>query len=105
MPQLSVNIVGVPASTALTLVLRRSHNVCTTNRHFCGSGERNGKQRKTKLSFGRTMMQTLELLGWQKGMSRDKVMLISEKIKPVAIAVIELCLSECISQSAENSVK
>jgi len=29
---------------------------------LCGSGERNGGQRKTKVRFGRTMMQALELL-------------------------------------------
>jgi len=33
----------------------------TANRHLCGSGERNGEQRKTWVSFGRTMMQALEL--------------------------------------------
>jgi len=34
----------------------------TANSHLRGSGERNGAQRKTKVSFGRTMMQALELL-------------------------------------------
>ena len=42
-------------------------------------------------------------------MSPDVVMLISEEIKPVALAIIELRLSEGISQSVsqslENSVK
>ena len=45
-------------------------------------------------------------------MSQDKAMLNSEEIKPVAIAIIELCLSEGISkggesvcQSVENSTK
>ena len=42
-------------------------------------------------------MQVMELLGWRKGMSQDEATLISEEIKPVAIAIIELCLSECIS--------
>jgi len=50
------------ASSALTLVLHRSHNVHTANRHLCGSGGRNGAQRRTKVSFSRTMMQALELL-------------------------------------------
>ena len=39
-----------------------------------------------------------------KGTSWDEVMLNSEKIKPVALAVIELCLSEGISQSVTQSV-
>ena len=45
----------------------------------------------------------------QKGTSPDEATLISEEIKPVAIAIIELRLSEHISQlfsqSVENSVK
>ena len=44
-----------------------------------------------------------------KGTCRAEAMLNSEKIKPVALAVIELCLSEGISQllsqSVENSIK
>jgi len=46
------------------------------------------------------MMQALELA---KGMSSDKAMLNSEEIKPVAIASIELCLSEYTSQSVSQS--
>ena len=33
----------------------------TTNCHQRGSEERNGEQRRTKESFGRTMMRALEL--------------------------------------------
>jgi len=36
--------------------------------------------------------------GWWKGTSQDKVLLISEEIKSVALAVLELCLSEGISK-------
>ena len=61
------------------------------------AGERNEALRRTKLSFGRTMMQALELLWLVKGMSLDEAMLNSEEIKPVAIAIIKLCLSEGIS--------
>jgi len=51
--------------------------------------------------------------GWQKGTSPDEVMLNSEEIKPVAIAIIKLHLSErtskgvseSVSQSVENSTK
>jgi len=54
-------------------------------------GERNGVQRRTKVSFDRTLMQALELLGWQKGTSPDEATLNSEEIKPEAIAIIKLC--------------
>jgi len=43
-----------------------------------------------------------------KGISQAEVRLNSEKIKFVALAVIELCLSEGISQAvsqSENSIK
>ena len=44
-----------------------------------------------------------------KGTSRDEATSNSEKIKPVTLTVIELCLSEgirqAVSQSVENSKK
>jgi len=47
--------------------------------------------------------------GMPKGTSRAEATLNSEKIKPIALAVIELCLTESIiqagSQSEENSVE
>jgi len=50
--------------------------------------------------------------GVSKGTSRDKATSNSKKIKPIAVAVIELRLSEgirllvsLVSQSVENSVK
>ena len=60
----------------------------TANGHLRGKGERNGIQRKTKVSFGRTMMQAMELLRLAKGTSPDETMLNSEEIKPVATAII-----------------
>ena len=43
--------------------------------------------------------------GWQKGMSRDEVALISEVIKAVAIATMEINLYEhIVSQSVNWSV-
>ena len=56
------NVRSTPASSALILVSHQSHNRRTTNRHLRDCGERNGAQRRTKISFGRTMMQTVELL-------------------------------------------
>jgi len=43
------------------------------------------------------MIQALKLLWLVKGTPPDEAMLNSEEIKPVAVAIIELCLSECIS--------
>jgi len=40
--------------------------VHTANRFLCCSGERNGAQRRAKVSFGKTMMQALELLQLEK---------------------------------------
>jgi len=51
-------------------------------------------QRRAKVSFGRTMMQALELLRLTK---KDEAALNSEEIKPVALAIIELHLSKCIN--------
>ena len=57
------SIKSVPtSSTAFTQVSHQSHNGCTTNYSLCGKGEINGSQRRTKVSFSRTMMQVLELL-------------------------------------------
>ena len=43
--------------------------------------------------------------GLPKGTSQAEATSNSEKIKLVALSVIELCLSEGIRQSVENSVK
>jgi len=52
------------------------------------------------------MMQALESCsGWRKGTSRDEATLNSEEIKPIALAIIKLHLSEGISQSEEIFVK
>ena len=39
-----------------------------------------------------------------KGTSRDEATLNSEKIKPIALAVIELCLSERVRQAGRQLV-
>jgi len=46
---------------------------------------------RTKVSFGRTMMQELELFWLGKGTSQDEATLNSEEIKSVPLAIIELC--------------
>ena len=50
------------------------------------------------------MMEVLELLQLAKGMFRDKVTLNSKKIKSVAIAIIDLRLSEGIIKLLSKSV-
>ena len=57
--------------------------------HLYGSGERNGTQRRMKVSP--TMMHAL---WWRKGIFRAKAMLNSGEIKPVALIIVELCLAE-----------
>ena len=50
------------------------------------------------------MIQALELQQLTKGTPPDEAMLNSEEIKPVAIAIIELHLSERISKRGSQSV-
>ena len=50
------NIRRAPASSALTLVSYPSHNTPTTNCHLHAKGEGSGVQRRTKVSFGRTII-------------------------------------------------
>jgi len=74
--------------------------------------EHKGEQ-SYSVSFGRAMMQGLELLRLtKKGTSQEETTLKSEEMKHVAIAIIELPLSEGIgksviqcSQSVEMSVQ
>jgi len=91
------NVRNASASTALAQVLHWSHNVCTTNCHLHGSGERNGAQRRTKVSFGRIMMHW-SYCGWRKGTFQDEAMSNSAKIHSIALVVIKLRLSEGISK-------
>ena len=63
----------------------------------------------TKEDTGKYMRNALYVLWYAKDTCQAEVTLNSEKIKPVALAVIELCLSEgiqhqSVSQSVENSV-
>ena len=63
------------------------------NRYLLLSAKVNGTQRRTLVSPRR---MHCVYCGMPKGTYRAKVTLISEKIKPVVIAVIELLLSEAI---------
>ena len=56
------NVGSIPAGSALTVVPHWSQKARTANCHLRAKGERNGLQRRTKVIFGKTMMQTMELL-------------------------------------------
>ena len=58
----------------------------------------------TKEDTDKSMKNALYVCGMPKGTFRDEATSNSEKIKPAAIAVIELCLSEGISQSVTQSI-
>ena len=66
---------------------REAIALATTNQHLELSAKRNGTQRRTKVS-------ALHVLQYAK---MNKATLNSERIKPVALAIIELHLSEGIS--------
>ena len=102
-------MLNTSAITAVTKSSRKPRSGATTNCHLCSNGERNVEQRRTKVSFDRTMIRELERQRLAKGTSWDEATLNSEEIKPIALAVIELRLSEgiiqIVSQSAEKSAK
>ena len=54
-------MLNASAIAAVTKSSMKPRSNTTANCHLHGSEERNGEQRRTKVSFGRTMMQALEL--------------------------------------------
>ena len=59
----------------------------------------------TKEDTGKAMKNVLYVEWYAKSTCLEKTTLNSEKIKPVALAVIELRLSEGISQSVSQSLE
>jgi len=53
---------------------------------------------------GKSMKNVLYVLRCAKSTFRDKATLNNKKIKPIALAVIKLCLSEGIRQLVSQSV-
>ena len=47
---------------ATYISLTMKYNTRTTNHHLCGSKERNGAQKRSKVSIGRTLMQAKQQL-------------------------------------------
>jgi len=62
------------------------------------------KWKKKRLAFVEPWCKHWICCSWQKDMSLDKATLNSEEIKPVALAISELCLSEGITQSIRQLV-
>ena len=92
------SVLNIFATTAITKSSMKPWNGATKNRHVRSNGERNGEQRRTKVSFGWTMMQALELLWLAKRHILEQSDVNSEEIKLIALAVIELCLKVSVSQ-------
>ena len=57
----------------------------------------------TKEDTGKSMKNALYVLQYAKGTSQAEATSNSEKTKPVALAIIKLCLSGGISQSVRQS--
>ena len=81
--------------------MKGSHHMLPPNRHLSLSAKMNGTQRRILVSPWRMYCTYCGML---KGTCRAEATSNSEKIKPVALAVIELCLSEGISQLLAYSV-
>ena len=71
---------------------------------LCSCEERMVDQRGTEVA---PWFKHCSSSGWWKGISQDKAMLIGEEIKSLALAVLELYLSEGkkVSQSVEKCIK
>ena len=77
----------------------------TANHPLCGKGEgmeHKGEQRKVSVE---PWCKHWSCCGWQESTSRDEAMSNSAKIKPVALAVIKLSLSENIKKWVRESVE
>ena len=70
------------------------------NRHFYVSKD----EWDTEEDTGKFMKNVLYVLWYAKGTSWANATLNSEIIKPISLAVFELCLSEGINQSVTQSV-
>ena len=64
--------------------------MCNANHHLHGNGEKNGAKRRTKVSFGRTMMLALEQ---SEGIS-SKLVRPSVEIKK--ILKFHILLMDCV---------
>jgi len=91
------NMISTSAITAFTNSSMKSGSGATANCYLCSSGEKNGKQRRIKLSFGRTMMQALKLLRLAKRCVLARSNVEQGRNKAHSLSGINLCLSDGIS--------
>ena len=96
------------AITAVTNSSMKSWCSTTANRHLRSSGQRSAEQRRTKVSFSRTMMQALELLQLAKRHISGQSDV--EKWRNQGCLSSYACLKasvrgEWVSQSVENLTK
>ena len=99
LPFQAKNNVRIPP--ACTGVSHQSHNAHTTNCHLCGKGERNGIQRRTKVSL---VEPAMELLRLAKRHISGRSDIEQWRIQPLAIVVIKLRLFEGIREGVSQSV-
>jgi len=85
---------GLHLLKSYTKAIRQVLQIIT---YVCCSG-------KQRLALVEPCCKYWSCCGWQKGTTWDKVMLSGEKFKPVAIAIIELRLSEGISNLVSKYV-
>ena len=86
----------------ISVIMRGSHHMLLPNLHLLLSAKMNGKQRRT-LASPRRMHCTY--CGMPRGTCLAEVMSNSNKVKSIAIVVIELHLSEGISQSVSRKFR
>ena len=84
----------------LQMYCREAMHRATANRHLGLSAKRNGTQMRTKVN---PWCVHCMYCGMPKGMFWDEATSNSEKIKPISLAVIELCLLESIRQTGRQA--
>ena len=75
--------INTSAITAVTKSFMKPWSGATANCHLCVSGERNGEQRRKKVSFDRTMMRALKLV--KKACLKTKRHWIVNKSSPYTV--------------------
>ena len=86
----------------ISVTRKGNHHVLSPNQHFLLSAKMNGTQRRTLVNPWR---MHCTYCGMPKGTCQAKTTSNSENIKLVALAVIELRLSEGISQLVSQSLE
>ena len=95
------NVLNTSAITTVTKSSMKPRSSTTTNCHLRSSEERNGEQR---LALVEPWCKHWSCSSWWKSTSWDEATLNSEEIKPITLVIIELCLSEGVSQSVSQIV-